>query len=1556
MSVPLNTNSPLSYPSWLKYQSALAPDTSVQLYSEYLKEWYATNTLATSSSISQQIRNDYIQLLKDLSFLFHQDEQDLFLSQLDYTNDEEITIAIPYFVQKLKEISKIFSYKRESIKNAKLRYNLAGSNQGLETLLYQYILNGFTGRENNITQVPTSSLSQFFPPLSSVNGNFFIELEELHDSQTYHDSDPSVPITSYVDVANVLNDIPFDNLSEQEVLGILSTRYLSRVADTPLSRLFNQYLSEVPTLSTASLSANAYQNINNQIVASQKYLGENVYGLTAVRLSQIHSPDYILNLPFATGNNWFYWPSGDRVVDDSLYNNVYDPILIENSNFINCSATGGSDYTNSDLLFTDQSGVVEGAWLQGPRTEHSSGNMQLTINAGEFKEFIFPYPGFNISSKTTRFAGYNLTDADYFIYERLVPIQRKQILNDYYTSTLPNSASYPIYLNNTNLVYNGAFAGSSSKHADTITVRPNIQTINSVYSDSLLGNTQQAFLFAPITTDFPVAIGTTDVQWPIGNFNSSNNIPMTVFEDTCLPIRLSDLSINQSMLGCVAGSDFNNSDVIYKLNARTSEPIEAAWLGSGSIQSLNIKSTIDVYNTPAIQCASYIDGNIQGGLSTQVMPGYTSFVWVDADTPADEVIFFREHAVDCPYYINGPYNYYTDQDFQNPNSINKLTHWSNCRCKSVNYSPIGHEGDTLTQYNGMADYLFADPQGVGSDFALNSWLDTRGYTPTTSPQFSFYQLDGMKGDKGVGFGSGKWMTGRGDRMILKTGRRYTYHRTSLRIDLVSTSTMPKTSSAIITPYIILNYAYKHLAGTYITSSPLDIVILVDISGSQNSSLKSSLLAVKDFINAIGGSSVIQISLIYFNRNAVIQNFLTSDLLALNFAIDSISFLKPTIAESQTDIYAGLQLASTILTTVSNTNQDVVLTNLCRDLNATIYASGSLSTLVNIPNNNAKRKIIIVSDGYETLDIGAAVPYATELKTKGIDIISVAIGPNTYYTDVMKQLASPNSYFNLEEYLNTNDGDINTFSQRLASFFNSGILYPSWNRAIRGTNGSWQSTNTPSDMQFLPGDYLVYVHQSKADFTGLNNTSFSMPSIAFSFNAKLNGWDYVSNTYSPLWIGPSFGGKPFWAVSNVDADPNLDNKFYKGTMSYGGQVTFAEGYVPIHQPEISSIVLNNGNFIQYKRNTNTNFTWSQPLDFNVYFSDYQWNKIFFYEGVSNLKDLFRIGNVSDFIAYSSYEPSNIILQGYTSFNPNRYNYYARNSLTYKEELYYTNRCTNSFVQFNTAIAIQTTQPYANLDNIHFPTIASVALPSLAVSEKQVGEYLLPEKLGVSYYRGRGYTMKVSGDTLSFIDSISAERMFLDINKYGPRNRGLTKNDQHSPVAITDIDDRWMYQSYSNSSAAGIIIDTLNNQKYTPYQSKYEITQKNDLGLCRQDDDFQFWNPVFPSVWDQPEKYPVTFRQELLASSYQARQQQLLVNMGVLTDWKIDIFGNNYGLFKKSGSTGTIPNVGSTTLGVLSGSAYGCGTVGMTKDEISYNSSTTQTYQFNPPILLPSPRKF
>ena len=295
-SVSLNTQSPLSYNDWLKYQDALNPENHEVAYFEYVQSWYS-NQSSLSSTNENTLKQQYIQLLKDLSFLFASSEKaNSFLNNIDYTSDEDIIYAIPFFAKKLRQIAIVLQNKRESVKSAKLKYNLVGSNEGLEKLFYEYILKGFTNTENSITQVPASPLIQFFPDLSSVKDTFFIELEELHDITSYFDSDPSVVISNYLDTSTLSDLTPLSALDNGELNAIISTRFLPRVAETPLSNVFKDYLLSIPTLSTASLSSNAYNLVYNEIFASRKYMGETVYGLTAVSLQELNQPDVTFNL------------------------------------------------------------------------------------------------------------------------------------------------------------------------------------------------------------------------------------------------------------------------------------------------------------------------------------------------------------------------------------------------------------------------------------------------------------------------------------------------------------------------------------------------------------------------------------------------------------------------------------------------------------------------------------------------------------------------------------------------------------------------------------------------------------------------------------------------------------------------------------------------------------------------------------------------------------------------------------------------------------------------------------------------------------------------------------------------------------------------------------------------------------------------------------------------------------------------------------------------------------------------------------------------------------
>jgi hypothetical protein len=1495
MSISLNTSTPLSYQDWANEQGS-SGDTSQRVYLDYLNSWYQnSNTKNSSYTISQSVKQQYIQLIKDLTHLFNQDERDLFLSDIDYTKDEDLIYVIPYIAHKLKEISQIIISKREFLKRTKTRDSLNGSNLGLENVLYEYVLNNFTKKDYSYTRVPVSPLASFYPELSEVKEDFFIEIEELYDKNNYHDSDPSISIDEYISFTDAE---PFTDLSDSEINGLLSTRFLSRVAPTPLSKIFNQYLTSFSTLSTLALSSSFTSLINNQIIGSQKYLGENVYGLTAVPLTEDNRPpDYIMNLDFQYGNNWFYWPSGDKITNEDVFTNIFEPLNINDSNFTLNRYVTGNSYLDSDLIFTDKNGVIEGAWLKGISQQTVYDTLAKTLKANDTTSFLFPYVGFKLDYKSLDFKEYSINDESQPLFEVLDPTIKQKILSKYYTSSTPLSSGSDLYLNQTSLVNQGSLAGKFSDVADNIIKRENNLRINSVYSDNSLSATEQAFLYKFDYTNLPISVGDNNIYWPLTVIDSTtSNVPATLDKEVCLPIALKDIHNGYAMSGAVAGTTLNEADVIYKLNfGVNNDPIEAAWLGSGSLSQLDIVNSIPVYDTPATHCANYIDSSIQSSLNFKVNEGgYTSFIWLGPDTPAEDVFYYCKHSSDCAYGKSFPHDFYTNQDYQNPNPLNNTksfplnTH--PCTCKAVNHSPIGNQGQTLKDYYGMADYLFADPFGLGSSFKIDNWIDTRGLNVYNSPQFSFFQIDGTK-DLDIGFGTGKWQTGNNKPMILKTGRRYTYYRNPLKISTASTNAT--------VPYLVINHVYNNLSINCPNnfSGQVDLVVLLDNSRSQRFDIDTVKQLLKSLAVSINNTQAdVKISLISFDSNVKLLSFLTKD---IYYILDKINQTNiEDYPNFSTNISDALQLAQTILYTNYPADNRCSVSNLsgaCIDLNETINQVAELPSYDNCPRPNASKKILIFSDGQETNNIGQAIPIALQIKNTGVEITSMDIGYYASYNQIMETMSSDGCYFNLRNYLLDSDGDLNNFIQYYSlKLLGCGPGIPSWYKAILSSNGSWTQTFIPSDMVLRPGDYIKYSHRSSVIHTDALKGSFNTPSISFPINVKLDGWDYGTNQYSLSAVGVNFGAKPFWGKVYVNTDSV--NNFNKQTMSFAGQIRFVNDYVPISQPEISQMVLNNNCYIEYINRSNRNIDWKEFLPFTVPTFNIQWNKLIINKEAPNSCYNLTPSTLLNLVTYSTDEKSDLTLESYSDFKPAKYNYYSRNPFKYTQNLYNINFCNNSFFPVVSSLVTEAMEPYANLDNVHFPTVATVSFPSNMVSKTQTGGYMSPDRFGTSYYRGKGYNISLDLNSVTYFNSISAELLFLDIEKYGPRNRGLSKNDQLAPVIINHVDNSWMFQPYYAGKVAGTIIDTVNNQKLVPYQSSYEIDTKNQIGLSTQSDNFQFWDPNNFKVWTGGPNYPPTFRNELSFNSYNDRITSLLTNKGVLNQWRTDVFGNNYGLFK------------------------------------------------------------
>ena len=123
-----NTVKPLSYREWLNNNIAIIPDDAERQYNNYLLSWYSTkNDTLNSIDNAENLRNDYLDLIKKLAIVFKNDEEFKRFTNIDFNDREQLSIAIPYYAKKLKQIALFISSKREDVKKAKLQHNLIGS-------------------------------------------------------------------------------------------------------------------------------------------------------------------------------------------------------------------------------------------------------------------------------------------------------------------------------------------------------------------------------------------------------------------------------------------------------------------------------------------------------------------------------------------------------------------------------------------------------------------------------------------------------------------------------------------------------------------------------------------------------------------------------------------------------------------------------------------------------------------------------------------------------------------------------------------------------------------------------------------------------------------------------------------------------------------------------------------------------------------------------------------------------------------------------------------------------------------------------------------------------------------------------------------------------------------------------------------------------------------------------------------------------------------------------------------------------------------------------------
>ena len=196
----LDLSGPFSFIEYLDYAQILDNSTqNVNNYKNYLTEWDSTN-LNTRNTETNTIREQFIILFKDINENYTTVEEKRYLTTIDFNSEENLSIALPFFAKKIKEICIYYKQKRSNYLRDLNVIDARGSKAGVESFIKNAIVDLFFGDQSSTNLAQTLSLS-------AMQENLEIGIEEGFDIYNdIFDTDSSKP-TIFYDSPTVLESV-----------------------------------------------------------------------------------------------------------------------------------------------------------------------------------------------------------------------------------------------------------------------------------------------------------------------------------------------------------------------------------------------------------------------------------------------------------------------------------------------------------------------------------------------------------------------------------------------------------------------------------------------------------------------------------------------------------------------------------------------------------------------------------------------------------------------------------------------------------------------------------------------------------------------------------------------------------------------------------------------------------------------------------------------------------------------------------------------------------------------------------------------------------------------------------------------------------------------------------------------------------------------------------------------------------------------------------------------------------------------------------------------------
>lgn len=740
-------NAPYSYNEWNKHHRAIDPSQSLLQYNVYLSNWYKSREQGRTDT-TNLLRQRFLSFLRQVQIFFLDTDVLKWYNNIDFSNERDLLVAIPYFSKKLKDIALYYKEARKYIKDTKLRDSIVGTNISISKNVQQTLVDTFLRKQFHDPIVINNNVWNSVPELSAVVGNLRITITDMYDDNTYFDGALETSLLSAVPL-----------VSEQEAAKFLETKNLTLSASDWLYTSMVQ-LTDTTNNFIPSDRRSLLKGLINNLISNDIYKAESLSASPT-------SDDYVFNL--TQGKNFFYWPVGPFKQTAAKY---YKPLPLSSSG-LESRGTPGTTIDQADTIFIKTKDGVQGAWLTLYTYSAGISTMRANINTVQDTIFKFPYPGYGVSAVDIEWTGPSLTTDPNFVF---LPDEDKQAVERAYWDF--NSATVSCIAIKINESTLADVAHSSLDYVSADKVRT-WDSIPSVDSSAYSGNINEAWLYKYQTTDLPLS--TTQpalVYWPYIVIDSEAGIPVNVpvaASTVCSSVPVSGML----HLGMIAGTSPQDSDVIYKIsNFKDSENTitEGAWLKGASAVGVD---------------GVYIK---QPGFNIKALPNqYTKFIWTGPNTLLRDVFSNTEHSADCNYILNK--TTYKDAMSvpghiplsQTPTTsadpepyIEKLPEQVKCTCMQPFFNSFGHPGQTFDEFNRQADF-FAQVAASSTEINLTTWRDKNNKDYKQSTEFSWYQTN-VKQD----WGTGTWT----NNITLSTGVCYAYIRAEYNDQDTTITTMP----------------------------------------------------------------------------------------------------------------------------------------------------------------------------------------------------------------------------------------------------------------------------------------------------------------------------------------------------------------------------------------------------------------------------------------------------------------------------------------------------------------------------------------------------------------------------------------------------------------------------------------------------------------------------------------------------------------------------------------------------------------------------------------------